>query len=124
MRAASIAARTESIEAMSASIPVLGSTFAQRVAASLLHAVGIDELVTNDVPGYVDTVVALARDPERRAALRARLVAARATSSLFDGAAFARDIEALYRRMWDGAVAARAPGHLPAEDAIAEQSPR
>ncbi len=105
-------------------VTVLGPTFAQRVAASLLHAVGIDELVTNDVPGYVDTVVALARDPERRAALRARLVAARATSSLFDGAAFARDIEALYRRMWDGAVAARAPGHLPAEDAIAEQSPR
>ena len=104
-------------------VTVTGKTFAQRVAASLLHAVGLDELVSTDVPGYVDTVIALARDPARRAALRERLVAARATSTLFDGARFAGDIEALFLRMWTRAVAGKAPDHLPASDAIADDSP-
>jgi protein O-GlcNAc transferase len=114
-------------EALWAGLPVvtiLGPTFAQRVAASLLHAVDVDELVAADVPGYVDTVLALARDPLRRAGLRERLVTARTTSALFDGARFARDIEALYARMWARAVAGDPPAALPASDAIAEQSPR
>ena len=102
-------------------VTVTGPTFAQRVAGSLLHAVGVDELVAADVRGYVDTVVALSGDPGRRAALRSRLAEARRTSTLFDGARFARDIEALYRRMWSRAVAGQPPEHLPAIDADPEQ---
>ena len=115
-------------------VTVTGTTFAQRVAGSLMHAVGVDELVAPNVAAYVDTVVALARDPARRAALRERLAAARGTSTLFDGARFARDIEALYRRMWSRAVTGQPPEHLPAmlanaargtaESAIAEISDR
>jgi predicted O-linked N-acetylglucosamine transferase (SPINDLY family) len=114
-------------EALWVGLPVVtvsGPTFAQRVAASLLHAVGVDELVASDVPQYLDTVRTLARDPGRRASLRERLVAARRTSALFDGAVFARDIEALFARMWARAVAGQAPEHLPASDAKAEHSPR
>jgi predicted O-linked N-acetylglucosamine transferase (SPINDLY family) len=114
-------------EALWVGLPVVtvsGPTFAQRVAASLLHAVGSDELVTADVPAYLDMVRALARDPGRRASLRERLIAARRTSALFDGARFARDIEALFRRMWARAVSGQPPVALPASDAIAEHSPR
>jgi predicted O-linked N-acetylglucosamine transferase (SPINDLY family) len=61
-------------------------------------------------------VLELAASPERRAALRERLVAQRG-GPLFDGVRFARDIEALYERMWARAVAEQAPEHLPAAPA-------
>jgi predicted O-linked N-acetylglucosamine transferase (SPINDLY family) len=102
-------------EALWVGLPVvtmIGPTFAQRVAASLLHAVALDELVCSDAAGYVDLAVALANDPGRRAALRTHLATRRTACGLFDGAAFARDIEALYRRMWERSLAGMRPEHL------------
>ena len=66
-------AHTTAGEALWVGVPVVtlqGRTFAQRVAASLLHAVQLDELVCHDMDGYRDTVLALAADAPRRAALR------------------------------------------------------
>jgi hypothetical protein len=48
--------------------------------------------------------------------LRARLQAERSTNRLFDGAGFAADIERLYQRMWQRAVAGERPEHLTAAD--------
>ncbi len=110
-------------EALWVGVPVitlLGTTFAQRVAASLLHAVGLDELACADVAGYATTAVALAADRPRRAALRQHLIAQRKESALFDGARFARAIEALYLRMWTRAVAGEAPAPLAAKDDAGE----
>jgi predicted O-linked N-acetylglucosamine transferase (SPINDLY family) len=110
-------AHTTAGEALWVGVPVvtiLGETFAQRVAASLLHQVGLDELVCADADAYVDTVAALAGDAPRRAELHERLRARRATSPLFDGTRFARDIEALYGRMWERACAGLPPEHLAA----------
>jgi predicted O-linked N-acetylglucosamine transferase (SPINDLY family) len=109
-------AHTTASEALWCGVPpvtVLGETFAQRVAASLLHASGLPELVCADVAQYEQTVRQLALDRQRRDALRARLIAQR-SHALFDGVRFARDIEALYERMWARAVAGLAPEHLPA----------
>jgi predicted O-linked N-acetylglucosamine transferase (SPINDLY family) len=97
-------------------VTVIGETFAQRVAASLLQASGLPELVCNDVAHYEQTVCDLAAAPERRAQLRQRLIAQRG-HPLFDGRRFARDIEALYERMWHRAVAGLPPEHLAAEPA-------
>jgi len=110
-------AHTTAGEALWVGVPVVtvqGRTFAQRVAASLLRTLGLDELIAADVPAYSALVMALAGDAPRRAALRDELVARRHRTPLFDGAAFAKDIEALYRRMWERAVAGQAPAHLPA----------
>jgi predicted O-linked N-acetylglucosamine transferase (SPINDLY family) len=110
-------AHTTASEALWAGVPpvtLVGETFAQRVAASLLHASGLAELACHDVAQYEQTVLDLAADPARRAALRDRLVAQRA-SPLFDGARFARDVEALYERMWARATAGLPPEHLPAQ---------
>ena len=115
-------AHTTAGEALWVGVPVVtieGPTFAQRVASSLLRTSGLPELVCGDVDAYRATVVALAGDPDRRAALRARLQAERSTNRLFDGAAFAADIEQLYRRMWQRAVAGERPEHLPATDRTA-----
>jgi protein O-GlcNAc transferase len=112
-------AHTTAGEALWVGVPVVtieGPTFAQRVASSLLRTTGLPELVCADVDAYRATVVALAGDADRRAALRARLEAGRATNRLFDGAGFARDIEHLYRRMWQRAVRGERPEHLAAAD--------
>ena len=119
-------AHTTAGEALWVGVPVVtieGRTFAQRVAASLLRSSGLPELVCGDVDAYRATVVALASDPDRRAALRERLQAGRSTNRLFDGEAFAADIEQLYRRMWQRAVAGERPEHLPAELQAAPGSP-
>ena len=74
-------AHTTAAEALWAAVPVLtciGSTFAQRVAASLLTQVGLHEGICTGVDGYVEAAVALAADPARRHAWRDRLGAARA----------------------------------------------
>jgi predicted O-linked N-acetylglucosamine transferase (SPINDLY family) len=111
-------AHTTAGEALWAGVPVVtlqGHAFAQRVASSLLHAVQLDELVCQDVAGYRNTVLALAADAPRRAALKAHLARQQCCSPLFDGAAFARDLEALLRRMWQQALRGAPPQHLPAE---------
>ncbi len=110
-------AHTTAGEALWAGVPVvtrIGETFAQRVAPSLLHAVGLDELVHEGLAEYEASAVALAKDAPRRAALREHLLAQR-SGRLFDGERFARDIESLYERMWTRAVAGLPPEHLAAE---------
>ena len=77
-----------------------GDTFAGRVAASLLNAVGLPELVARGWENYFDLAKALATDRERLARLRAKLAANRAKAPLFDTARFTRDLERLYARIW------------------------
>jgi hypothetical protein len=76
-----------------------GETFAGRVAASLLHAVGLPELVADDVEGYVRTATALAGDPAERARLRQWLEGPGRQSALFDTTATTRALEAAYQAM-------------------------
>jgi predicted O-linked N-acetylglucosamine transferase (SPINDLY family) len=78
----------------------LGPTFASRVAASLLQAAGVPELITHSERDYVELVTALALDPRRLQILRDKLIALRQTSPLFDTVRFARDLERLYERIW------------------------
>ncbi len=84
-------------DALRAGVPVLtrrGESLASRMGASLLHAVGLPELVTASVADYEAAAVALATDPARLQALRARLAAALPASRLFDPRRFARSFEA------------------------------
>jgi predicted O-linked N-acetylglucosamine transferase (SPINDLY family) len=108
---------TTTSDALWAGVPVVtikGLPFASRVAASLLHAVGLPELVCDDIDAYVKRVIALHGQPDERAALRARLVAARDHAPLFDSRRFAHDLERLYERMWARHQAGLPPQALPA----------
>ena len=110
-------AHTTASEALWMGVPVVslaGNTFAQRVGASLLHAAGLDELICSDAASYSQQVLALAEQPQRRAAMRQQLQAQRASCSLFDGPGQARHLEALVHRMWQRAVSGQAPEHLEA----------
>lgn len=105
-------AHTTAADALYAGLPVLtrtGGPFIARVAASLLTALGLADLVTADLPAYEALALALARDPARMAGVRGRLAAARTLpGGPFDTAAFCRRLEAAYVRMAD-----RARTHLP-----------
>jgi predicted O-linked N-acetylglucosamine transferase (SPINDLY family) len=110
-------AHTTASEALWVGVPVLtliGDSFAQRVAASLLRALQLDELVCGDAAAYRERVLALAADAPRRAALREHLLAQQ-HHPLFDGAAFARDWEALLQRMWQRTLQGLPPQHLAAQ---------
>jgi predicted O-linked N-acetylglucosamine transferase (SPINDLY family) len=78
----------------------MGRSAASRAGLSLLANLGLPELAAPDDAAYVETVVALARDPARLAALRASLRTRMTASPLMDGARFARNMEAAYRLMW------------------------
>lgn len=97
-------AHTTAADALLAGLPVVtyrGQAFAARVAASLLHAAGLSELVTDRLADYEALALALARDPARRAALRRHLeTRSQQQQALFDTAGFTRDLEAIYVAMW------------------------
>ena len=89
-------AHTTASEALWAGLPLLtclGATFAGRVAASLLSALDLPELICADLAGYEAAALRLAANPDDLAELKARLARRRATTALFDGAAHARDLE-------------------------------
>jgi predicted O-linked N-acetylglucosamine transferase (SPINDLY family) len=89
-------------DALWAGCPVvaqLGDTFAGRVAASLLTAVGLPQLIAADVEDYVVRAITLGRDTQARTALRAHLAGPGRASPLFDTAATTRSLESAYVEM-------------------------
>jgi protein O-GlcNAc transferase len=99
-------AHTTASDALWAGLPLLawrGDAFAGRVAASLLHAMDMPELVTTDETSYVQAAITLARDRGALGLIRERMRQRRLTAPLFDTARFARNLEAAYETM-------RAPG--------------
>jgi len=114
-------AHTTASDALWAGLPVLtqmGQAFAGRVAASLLNAVGLPELITRDAAAYEALAIALGRDPARAGALKARLAAAIPTAPLFNTPRFTRHLEGAYRMMWQRHAAGLAPEGfaVPVED--------
>ena len=96
-------AHTTASDALWAGLPVLtclGSTFAGRVAASLLRAIGLPELVTANLEAYEALATELASDPARMAVLRQKLEDNRFHEPLFDTDRYRRHIEAAYDTMW------------------------
>jgi protein O-GlcNAc transferase len=99
-------------DALWAGLPLLtcrGRAFPGLVGASMLCAVGLPELVTSSLAEYEELALALARDPERLAAIKSKLMRNRGTEPLFDTAQFTRDLESAYATMWERQRAALPP---------------
>jgi protein O-GlcNAc transferase len=108
-------AGTTASDALWAGLPVLtcaGESFAARMGASLLTAVGLPELIAHDRPTYERLAVELAREPSRLAEIRGKLSATRAGTALFDTPRLARSLEALYLRMHQRQSLGLLPEHL------------
>jgi len=90
--------------ALAAGLPILtcrGGTFAGRVGASLLHAAGLPELVTDSLEEYEALALKLAVDRDLLRSLRRKLEANRASRALFDTARLCRHVESAYETTWD-----------------------
>jgi protein O-GlcNAc transferase len=91
-------------DALWAGLPVVtcrGRSLAGRVAASLLEAAGLPDLVTHDLAQYEALALRLARDGAALASIKARLAQNRATCPLFDTDRFRRHVEVAYATMWE-----------------------
>ena len=89
--------------AAAAGVPLItrpGNTFASRVAASLLTAAGLPELITDTWEAYFALALELANDATRRQDLCQRMASQRLSSPLFDTRRFTTDLEQLYERIW------------------------
>ena len=105
-------AHTTASDALWAGVPVLtriGETFAGRVAASLLSAVGLPELIARSSSEFEDLACALAGSADSLAGLREKLARSRTTMPLFDTAGMTRDLEAAYSGMWQRHQRGEAP---------------
>jgi protein O-GlcNAc transferase len=108
-------AHTTASDALWAGLPVLtrtGETFASRVAASLLRAIDLPELVTTTEKTYEKLALELAFDAERCQKVRKRLQRNRTTSPLFDLPSFTKHLEAAYSAMYERYQAALPPDHV------------
>jgi protein O-GlcNAc transferase len=81
-------------------VTVSGETFVSRMAGSLLHGVGLPELVAGSLADYEALACSLAQEPEFLGAVRAKLKRNKATSAVFDAQRFCRGLEADYEIMW------------------------
>jgi protein O-GlcNAc transferase len=108
-------AHTTANEALWVGIPVLtqlGGGFQGRVAASLLQAVGLTELVTTSTEAYEALAIELANNPAKLAAVKQKLESSRVGTPLFNAKSFTRHIEAAYAAMHDRHQRGLLPDHI------------
>jgi predicted O-linked N-acetylglucosamine transferase (SPINDLY family) len=87
-------------DALWAGVPVLtqvGSTFAGRVAASQLHALGMADCIVDSVEAYTEKAIELALNPALLQSVRDRLAQNSKTMPLFDSKLYVKNLENTYR---------------------------
>jgi predicted O-linked N-acetylglucosamine transferase (SPINDLY family) len=105
-------AHTATSDALWAGLPVLtclGTAFPGRVAASLLNAIGLPELVTRSLDEYEGLALRIAHDSELRTALTSKLATHRSTWPLFDTVGMTRHLEKAFVEIWRRHCAGEAP---------------
>jgi predicted O-linked N-acetylglucosamine transferase (SPINDLY family) len=108
-------AHTTASDTLWACLPLLtctAETFSGRVAGSLLHAIGLSELVTATLDDYERLAVDLALNPRKLAQLKDKLTRNRSTAPLFNTKLFTQHLEAAYAAMIDRYSAGLKPDHI------------
>jgi predicted O-linked N-acetylglucosamine transferase (SPINDLY family) len=106
-------------DALRMGLPVLtciGSSFASRVAASLLNAVNLPELITTTQEQYESLAIELATNPEKLKIIKDKLVDNLPTAPLYDTPLFTRHLESAYLTMYDRYQHGLDPDHIYVED--------
>jgi predicted O-linked N-acetylglucosamine transferase (SPINDLY family) len=108
-------AHTTASDALWAGLPVLtliGKSFASRVAASLLNAIHLPELITTTQEEYEQIAIELAKNSEKLAVIKQKLVNNRLTTPLFDTPLFTKNLEKAYAQMYERYQADLGPDHI------------
>lgn len=106
-------ASTTALDSLWAGLPLLavrGDRFSNRISTSMLHALGMEDMVCADLAEYERRAIQLGRDPEARAGLRRRLRENLETHPMFRIERFARHLEQAYETMWARHGRGEAPG--------------
>lgn len=108
-------AHTTASDALWAELPVLtkiGETYASRVAASLLEAIGLPQLITTSIAEYESLAVELASHPEKLKVLKHCLIDQKTSAPLFDTPRFAKHLEAAFEQSIERYQQGLAPDHI------------
>jgi protein O-GlcNAc transferase len=108
-------AGTTASDALWVGLPVLtliGRSFASRVAASILSAIELSELITNTRQEYEGLAIELAKNPHKLAQIKKRLKENRLTAPLFDTPLFTKNLEAAYIKMHERYRNNKEPDHI------------
>jgi predicted O-linked N-acetylglucosamine transferase (SPINDLY family) len=115
-------AHTTAMDALWAGVPILtcvGEGFAGRVAASLLQAIDLPELITATPAQYEDVAVQFATNPRRMSQIRRQLADNRLVAPLFNTALFTKNLERAYMQIYERYHANLPPEHIyPSADAM------
>ena len=90
----------------------MGQSFASRVAASLLNAIGLPELITNTQEEYEALAIELALNPQKLRDIKLKLARNRLITSLFDTPLFTKNLETIYIKMLERYQADLQPDHI------------
>jgi protein O-GlcNAc transferase len=90
----------------------IGETFPGRVAASLLHAIDLPELITSSRQAYENLAIELATTPQKLVAIKQKLANNRRKTSLFDTDSITRHIETAYGTMYASHKLGLPPDHI------------
>jgi len=113
-------------DALWAGVPIVtckGTSFAGRVGASLMNAIGLPELITDSLDAYEALAIKLARESDMLASVKAKLARNRTERPLFNTQRFTRNIEAAYLAIWERHQRGDPPGHISAGEAAAVSTP-
>ena len=108
-------AHTTASDALWAGLPLitcLGGSFPGRVAASLLYAIGLRELITPSLADYEDLAFRLATNPHLLSDIRSRLALNKTDHPLFDTKQFTENMESVLMEMWTRYQQGHPPDHL------------
>lgn len=108
-------AGTTASDALWTGLPVLtlmGNSFASRVAASLINAIELPELITNKQEEYETLAIELAKSPEKLASIKQKLVNNRLTTPLFDTPLFTKNLESAFKKMYERHQQGLEPDHI------------
>lgn len=100
-------AHTSASDALWAGVPVItypGVNFPSRVAASLLKAVGLPEMIMPSLEAYRDRAIDLAEHPEQLNEIKQKLQSQKTTSALFNTKQFVRNLENAYLDVWQNLI--------------------
>ena len=108
-------AGTTASDSLWVGLPVLtlaGQSFASRMAASLLNAIGLPELITGTQEEYEALAIELAKNPHKLADIKYKLANNRLTTPLFDTPLFTKNLETAYIKIYERYQNDLQPDHI------------
>jgi len=111
-------AQTTASDALRMELPVLtcmGNSYDSRVAASLMNAINLPELITTNQEQYESLAIELATNPEKLKVIKDKLVDNLATAQLYDTPLFTRHLESAYLKMYERYQQGLDPDHIYVE---------